>query len=493
MTPKQRMTINGSYLETLVTGYSTLEVKGREPFDNDIDTFKIPAVNGETYHRRRMERRKISVRFMIKRDTPANFLLSYRQLNAALNVEEAQLVFDDESDVYFVGTPESLTIDYPGQSVSTGTITIYCADPYKYKKTETTVTAVDGVASVTYNGTYPAYPVLEITANSNLGFIGVSDADDHVIQVGDPLDPDQEADLPDTESIVTIDGKPPTAWTLNDANFQLMNTRTKLGSVSTATVEGKSATKPSYGSQASGWHGPLISYNLPYTEGTIDYPVNATFQWRQLMYDSSSKNKQIGMFQAEMRASDGTNLAGVIVFHSKSGAKNSYIRLYVAGSQVKEIAFTMTKANAYTGTKGGFGSMEKFGDTITFQIGSKIFSFSDTSIETKKVAKCGIFFGQNGSATVLNTNCVYQATIISHQVESHQAIPNKIQSGDVIEVETRSGTIYVNGIQTEGLGALGNDYETFTLKPGNNTIGFTCSDWAANDPTYKVRYKEAFI
>lgn len=492
MTPKQRMAINGSYLESFVDGYSTLEVKGREPFDNDIDTFKIPAVNGETYHRRRMGRRKISVRFMIKRNTPANFLLSYRQLNAALNVEEAQLVFDDEPDVYFTGTPETLAIDYPGQSVSTGTITFLCSDPYKYKVTETSVTAVDEAALITYNGTYPAYPVLEITANSNLGFIGISDDDGHVIQVGDPLDPDQEADLPDTESVVTIDGKPPTAWTLNDAGFNLLNTRTKTGSVSTATVEGKSATKPAYGS-ATGWHGPLISYDLPYVPGSIDYPVNATFQWKHLFYDSTSKNKQLGMFQAEMRASDGTNIAGVIIFHSKSGAKNSYIRLYVAGAQVKELTFSATKANAYTGTKGGNGSMEKFGDTITFRIGSKIFSFSNTAIETAKVAKCGIFMGQNGASTALAANCVYQATIISHQVESHQAIPNKIQSGDVIEVETRSGTIYVNGVPAEDLGALGNDYETFTLKPGLNVIGFTCSDWASDDPTYKVRYKEAFI
>ena len=30
MTPKQRMKINGTYLEDIVTGYETLEVSGRE-------------------------------------------------------------------------------------------------------------------------------------------------------------------------------------------------------------------------------------------------------------------------------------------------------------------------------------------------------------------------------------------------------------------------------------------------------------------------------
>ena len=34
----QTMTINGTSIESIITGYTTLEVTGREPFDREITT-----------------------------------------------------------------------------------------------------------------------------------------------------------------------------------------------------------------------------------------------------------------------------------------------------------------------------------------------------------------------------------------------------------------------------------------------------------------------
>lgn len=493
MEPKQKMQINGVYLEDTVTGYSTLEVSGREEADIDISTLKLDTVNGERYRRKRMETRRLRIRFMIRRDTPTQFLDSYRRLNYALSAEQAQLIFADEPDKYFIGTPEELSVDYPGQSVSTGTITIFCSDPYKYSLEEKEITASSGTASFNYDGTHPAYPVLEITANSNLGFAGAADDDGNVIQVGDPLEEGSDGtDKFDTEKSVTdVTSSPPTTsngWTINalgGIDHASSNAFTQTGTVNTGTIEGKTAVKTNSWGSGSAWHGPSLCYTLATPS------AKATLSWKMLCYASS--NSQLGNFHAELRTASGGSIASISFYRNKKNSKTADIVMYVNGKSKKALTFTMDKTNTYTGTKGGICSIDKFGDTITFKFGSKVYTFTDAALADVTVGRAGFWFGRWASSTVLAANCVYNATVISHHVEKYEDVPNKFQTGDVITVDCGSGTVSVNGVEQAGIGALGNDYETFTLKPGVNNIAFTCSDWAASAPTYKVRYREAFI
>ncbi|MBQ8528994.1 MAG: phage tail family protein, partial [Clostridia bacterium] len=61
--------------------------------------------------------------------------------------------------------------------------------------------------------------------------------------------------------------------------------------------------------------------------------------------------------------------------------------------------------------------------------------------------------------------------------------------------DCKTGQIFLNGIATPALGALGNDWEDFTLTPGINQIGFSYSEWVEADyaPTFKVKYREVFL
>lgn len=74
-------------------------------------------------------------------------------------------------------------------------------------------------------------------------------------------------------------------------------------------------------------------------------------------------------------------------------------------------------------------------------------------------------------------------------------MPNKFSANDVVEANCRNGEIYLNGVLTPSLGALGNDWEGFYLKPGFNQIGFSYSDWVTADyaPSFKVKYREVFL
>ena len=61
--------------------------------------------------------------------------------------------------------------------------------------------------------------------------------------------------------------------------------------------------------------------------------------------------------------------------------------------------------------------------------------------------------------------------------------------------DCKNGDIYLNGVLSPELGALGNDWEGFCLTPGLNQIGFAYSDWVTEKyaPTLKVRYREVFL
>jgi hypothetical protein len=64
-----------------------------------------------------------------------------------------------------------------------------------------------------------------------------------------------------------------------------------------------------------------------------------------------------------------------------------------------------------------------------------------------------------------------------------------------MEANCKTGEIFLNGVHTPGLGALGNDWEDFYLTPGLNQIGFAYSDWVKDDcaPNPIVRYREVYL
>ena len=489
------MTVNEVLLDTELPWYTTLGVEGRETVPIDIETIKLSGIDGERFKSRRIDTKKLTVHYLLSCTDIVDMQEKYNVLKEYLYTPESQITFDDDPDVYWVGTMELQSPKYRGQDAATGKIIVYCSDPYKYAISETQVipaTTVEGTAATfLYRGTQPAFPIFRATATSNIGFIGISDAEGHVIQIGDPMEVDQEGTWEQEKSVVDITSTPPTnsTWTERDPNFALLGTRQKMGSVSTAreTVKNKDAATPSYGSQSSGWHGPSLSYIL-----SGDGSAQASLQWQQLFYDGTSKKTAIGLFQAQMNDASGNCIAGVMIYHAKSGSANSTIDLYINGAKKKTVTFKATQKNEFTGTKGGTCSMDKFGDTITYKIGTKTYTLRDSAIESTAVKECGFYFGRSGTKPVMTRNVLYKADILSHRVFSYQNVPNKIQSGDEIEVDVGSGTIYLNGVPAEGLGALGNDYETFKLTPGSNTIGFIGSDWAASQPNYTIAYREVF-
>ena len=91
----------------------------------------------------------------------SEFRKAFNKMNSIFAVEQAQIIFNDEPDKFFIGTTQGNHEIEGGSNSVIGEIEIYCADPFKYSVKEKTVTATldNGYTfEIDYKGTRKAYP-----------------------------------------------------------------------------------------------------------------------------------------------------------------------------------------------------------------------------------------------------------------------------------------------------------------------------------------------
>lgn len=163
--PGEALFINGQAIESQVLGYRTLYVKGREALSADVNLTEQGRADGSAYNFKRYPERVLTVGFQIIADDNEEYRLKFNQLGKILNVEQAQLVFNDETDKFFIGTPGEVSEIEAGSNKVTGEFNIVCADPFKYSVEEKTVTVSQGTPkTIYYNGTMPATPTISSLA-----------------------------------------------------------------------------------------------------------------------------------------------------------------------------------------------------------------------------------------------------------------------------------------------------------------------------------------
>lgn len=203
--PSEALMINGEYIENLIPGYRTLNVAGRESLSPEIETFTTGVRDGSTRLSRRYPERIITITYQLMAKTNEAFREAFNTLGKVLNVEDAELIFNDEQDKYFIGTPYTIEEVEPGRNAVVGKFEILCADPFKYSVVEYEAEANldDGSILVDYNGSYKSYPILqaefceEEEANEDgtkkalegigdCGYVGFFNESQKIIQLGNP-------------------------------------------------------------------------------------------------------------------------------------------------------------------------------------------------------------------------------------------------------------------------------------------------------------------
>lgn len=484
---------NPVYLEELVPGYRTLYTHGRELLAPELSLEQIGMNDGAELIYKRYPERLITVGYQLMAESNATFRSAYNLLNAILNVENAVLIFRDEADKYFRGTLSDITDPDPGRNVVKGEMTFTCTDPFKYSIEEQVVTAdANGVISVDYAGTFPSRPILEADIITELGFVGFVNEDGRIIQIGDPDEADEE-EYDKSEILIDKDfaaDMNASGWASNNAITQ--NNYPQQGTVKFSSSLG--VTGDNYGSNTTTWHGPSLRKNVPADSHGVAGAANWTVSWEHLFYATNLKT--MGEFMVGVSGDrDGSEvtLAEIHIHKSASGNNNGAANFNALGKKLGGVSFTADKENKYTGTNGGSGSIELFGSTLRFTFGGKIYSYNVSDLAGTTATKIWIMFGKNKTNTVINVNSCTSIRFVTHDVTDWRDVPNKLLPYDTVVADCSTGRITHNDVEAYGLGALGNDWETFVLRPGENEIQCVYSDWGETSPEFSVRYREVFL
>lgn len=200
--PTEAMSYNGVYLENEIDGYRTLSVTGRELMESEVKHTEIDGMDGSYYRYKTTPARTITVKYQLRARGSREFREAYNKMNKLLSGEQVKVIFNDESDKYFIGTKTSNTQVDGGSNNVIGEIEIYCSDPRKYSSTEKKFTATDGVLNIVNEGTVPVSIDYEIQATSETGYIGIMSTEG-VMQYGKIEELDSET-YQQSEHLVSI-------------------------------------------------------------------------------------------------------------------------------------------------------------------------------------------------------------------------------------------------------------------------------------------------
>lgn len=669
--PSEALKINGEYIENQISGYRTLNVSGREALSPELSIFETGVRDGSTLKSKRFPARYIIITYQLVAESNEAFREAYNKLAQILDVEDAELIFNDEQDKFFVGTPSAISEIEPGANCVVGQIEILCADPFKYSVIEYEAEAdlAEGSVLIDYNGTYKAYPkliaefsieeeasedgetVTALTGNGECGYVAFFNEDEKIIQIGDPEEMDTEEGYAKSQTLINSAFKKSSAWgsaaqsqwavnngiTSSDAVEQagsvgmgvasyavsgtpastsgtLLNAtsranrpyfnykvtaktsgrtansvkvtiaitaslqydesyfgytlgaavyiggswhnvtmkesgstwRGKSGhtknisvtvtglsasqtaltgikfkayrndSAGTAGILGETAcsdlaispyvadtpetyylTAASFGSGEK-WHGPSITRKIPADASGESGAANFTLSYSQKMSigSGSGASAQLGAFQVLLVSGSGSSrkiVAGVNVYKGSNG-KKAKLRFYINGKVAETIDVDLSYNNNYFNSA-KTSTITKTGQTVNFNICGIKKTYRDSEISTVAVNEVTFTLSQYGSKTKLEFNGLYWVKFVKNNCDTWKDIPNKFSTNDVVEADCKNGEIFLNGVLSPALGALGNDWEEFYLTPGLNQIGFSYSDWVADGyaPKPKVRYREVFL
>lgn len=294
MLPSEALQLNGEYIENIISGYRTLTVSGREALSPELTTIETGIRDGSVLQNKRYPARIIVVKYQLIAKSNEDFRAAFNQLGSILNVEEAELIFNDEQDKFFIGTPSALGEVEPGRNAVIGEIEFVCADPFKYSVEEYEATPNEDENSILidYKGTYKSFPTLEadfynedentaaLTGGGACGYVAFFNEKEKIIQMGDPDEVDtQEYDK--SQTLVNAKFNEETSWGAVAENNWAHNAGkithsnyVQSGNVSNGVAHYEKPVSPSTS-------GTLLTKRSTAAKPYVDYKVTAKTSNRQ--------------------------------------------------------------------------------------------------------------------------------------------------------------------------------------------------------------------
>jgi predicted phage tail component-like protein len=451
--------------------------------------------------------------------TNANLVNLRRDLGAALDVDEPkQLIVGDDADVYYLaiydGQP-TFAEDWRGGTIS---LSFIVPDGIAHSLTVQTFDNVntDGTLNdeliIQNNGTYPVYPIIEVTMHSDNGYVGLASSNGSYLEFGNPEEVDGVIKQKSEKALWEgYDIAPKTAVInskfaslypnfLSDPN----KPNAVRGSIGYADTVGLDPNKgsgaiPTFINDNNGyWGGPTLYMPIAPNsngKGTGNFLMKTRFYF-------ATNTKQMGRLEFSLQSGD--QVAYQFIVRDSSSVKDEIIVEFWAQDEFLD-EFSLNRKQ-YTNGLYRELTIGKLGSKVTMQLGAVTQVKADNTATIRStivrnynldymagvdIDGYGFWFEQykNTDHAIMDvTDTKFQWVNVDYWAD----IPNRFASGDVVTIDTAQRKVYVNGVEDMTLQTIGNQWDRFSLKPGETTIESVASSWA-NSPTVKISFQEAYV
>lgn len=496
--PAEAMSFNGVYLENEIDGYRTLSVQGRELASSSINDIEINSKDGTRYKSRKYDPRIITVKYQLISKSNSEFRKAFNKMNSIFAVEQAQIIFNDEPDKFFIGTTQGNHEIEGGSNSVIGEIEIYCADPYKYsiEEKEVSPTLDNGYTfAIDYNGTKIANPRIEFTMNSENGFLGLVDTKGNILEFGN-VDEADGVTKSRNEQLVSLDDFYNASDDTGGTDY-MHPTHAVKGTLARRTFENNQFL--GFGTAGSTDHssnGGLRTVTIP-VDSQGGRGAKNWYAWMRVLFRAVKYQGQTGEMCISFLTDDNKLIAGVNWYKTDCNGNTGDYELWANGKMIKSYAYTTSHLHHQNpwAWDWGYCDLKKEGAKLTFYYWGGYPSYYIPEVENMVCTKIQISMKQYWNRTgnqMISHMGVNQFKFTKLGVNYWVDSRNVFQNGDTAVVNLDDNSFTLNGLSKPNLGKLGNNWDGFSLKPGYNQIQFTHSSWASK-PNAVLKYREVFL
>lgn len=491
--PTEAMSYNGVYLENEIDGYRTLSVTGRELMESEVTDQEIDGMEGSYYRYKTTPARTITVRYQLLARGSREFRDAFNKMNKLLRGEQVKVIFNDESDKYFIGTKTSNTQVDGGTNNVIGEIEIYCTDPRKYSTTEKEFTATDGVLNIVNEGTVPVSIDYDVQTTSETGYIGLV-SEEGIMQYGKVEELDGET-YKQSEWLASIKDFYNCNDDIGGTDVMHPSYGTNGTLIEHTWFGNKFIGLGSAGTKKGNANGGLRTLVLPADSSGDTSGAKNFYCWFHLCFYAGLMG-QTGEMCINFLTEDDKLICGCNWYKTDSVGNTGHYEIWANGKVLKNWEFTTSHLQAQNPFYYKWGSCDilKEGANIRFFFWARYYNFYIPEIENMKCAKIQIAFKQWGDRGGNKLMSMIGFDVIDFEkmnVEKWKDIPNRYPSGTNITIDGKSSHIYVNGMARPEDEVLGTQY--FKAPVGTSEVKVTCSEWTKSQPTVKARIRDAWL
>lgn len=490
--PTEAMSYNGVYLENEIDGYRTLSVTGRELMESEVTDQEIDGMDGSYYRYKTTPARTITVKYQLRARGSREYREAYNKMNKLLSGEQVKVIFNDESDKYFIGTKTSNTQVDGGSNNVIGEIEIYCSDPRKYSTTEKEFTATDGVLNIVNEGTVPVSIDYDVQTTSETGYIGLV-SEEGIMQYGKVEELDGET-YQRSELLATIDDfincKDDTSGT------DVMHpTYGANGTCATYNWFNKKFIGfGTVGAKKGRANGGLKTLEIPADSNGIKGAKNF-YSYFHLIFWAGLMG-QTGEMCINFLTAANKLICGCSWYKTDAIGNTGHYEIWANGKMLRQWGYTTSHLQSQNPWYWNWGHCDiyKEGANIRFFYYGGYYNYYIPEIENMECTKIQIAFKQWGdrSGNKLMSRMGFDViNFTKHNVSKWSDIPNRYPSGTNITIDGKSSHVYVNGMARPEDEVLGTQY--FKAPVGTSEIKVTCSEWTKSQPTVKAKIREAWL